>query len=137
MRFSFPPLLAGRTNIPGRFGTSGWKMLIYAAKIPALFPDYPEFFKVSDIFLKNCRIRFEKNGTQSAGVFDEMPSVRNRFPHDAPAFFLENVRKLVMKNCSVTYSQKRDSHWRSEFEIINSKDLQIDCQGMTTPTTDA
>ena len=101
---------------------------VLAGENSCFISSYPEHGKVEEIFLKNCVVRFEKNGTQPTGIYDEMPSFRNRFPHDAPAFFLENVRKITMENCSVEYTSPPSPDWRREIENQNSTELQLDCR---------
>lgn len=93
---------------------------------------YPETGKVENIFLSEVKLRFVRQGTQPGGVFDETPSIRNRFPHRIPAFFFENIRNASVEKSAVEWVNPEGECWDGLLENENSELLRFECTESVT-----
>ena len=93
---------------------------------------YPEAGNVENIFLSEVKLRFVRQGTQPGGVFDETPSVRNRFPHRIPACFFENIWSASVEKSSVEWVNPEGECWDGLLENENSELFRFECTERVT-----
>ena len=65
-------------------------------------------------------------------VFDETPSIRNRFPHRFPAFFFENIRNASVVKSAVEWVIPEGECWDGLLENENSELLRFECTESVT-----
>jgi hypothetical protein len=85
-------------------------------------------WEIENVYIANTVLRFVRQGSQPAGIFDEQPSVRDFREHDIPAFYLNRVKGVFANNISAVFSapgEGQTEKWTGILEAEHSENIEF------------
>jgi len=82
--------------------------------------------KVQNIKLRNIDIAINKRTTYPGGIYDCRPCAGRPLVKDGTyAFYLQNVKKIYLKDCHVRWGKNRPDYYHSEIAQINCEEVEV------------
>lgn len=78
---------------------------------------------IENIKLKDITLTMKKIGTLDSGIFDEQPSVRNKYPHEVPALYAHGIKGLKISGLEVSKQKPYLKGWSEQESIIEDCEL--------------
>ncbi len=75
---------------------------------------------IENIRLENVTVNMKKIGSLDSGIFDEQPSVRNKYEHEVPGLYANGINSLEIKNLRINKELPYLKGW-SDKDIILEK----------------
>lgn len=80
---------------------------------------------IENIKLENVTVNMKKQGKLDSGIFDEQPSVRNKYEHEVPGFYANGITNLKIKNLEINKFEPFLKGWSDEKIMIENCDNSV------------
>ena len=82
--------------------------------------------KIQNVVFDNVDVFINKTTTIPGGIYDRRPANVEGFVKGTTAgFYFDTVKKIVLRNCSVAWGDKKDPYYSEPFKRINVGSFQL------------